>query len=414
MKKYKCRICNSKLTKNFLDLGFSPLSNSYVKKKDIKKKEIYLPLKVFFCFNCKLVQLPEHEKPKNIFLNYDYLSSPSQSWLNHSKKYVDSISKYLKKIYIKKKIKVCEIASNDGYLLQFFDRSKFDILGIEPAKNIAKIAKKKNIPTITSFFNFELANRITKNKGKFDLIIGNNVFAHVPNIKNFTKGMETLLSDNGVISLEFPHLLNLIKFKQFDTIYHEHFSYYSLRSVIFLLNKFDLEVFNLTKLSTHGGSLRVFIKKKKNNIIEVNRIKIRKILNEEKDNKIFSISTFNKFQNQIDKLKIDFKNLLIEKKFLKKKVVAYGAPAKGNTFLNFCSVNKDLISFTVDRAKTKIGKYLPGSKIPIFKTSKLKKFNPDFIIILPWNLKKEIVHQLKKMKLRTTYITCIPRLKIFK
>lgn len=412
MVKINCRICETRLTNQFLDLGFSPLANSYVNKKNYFKEENYFPLKVFFCKKCKLVQLPEHEKPDKIFSNYDYLSSPSLSWLKHSEKYVKHISRKLG--FLKKKIKVCEIASNDGYLLQYFDKKRFEILGIEPAKNIARIAIKKKIPTISKFFGVNLSKKIKKNKGSFDLIIGNNVFAHVPNIKDFTKGMETLLSSNGIITLEFPHILNLINQKQFDTIYHEHFSYLSIKTVNFLLKKFNLEIFDIEKLSTHGGSVRVYIKKIKNNKIKVKKIKIKKIITMENKYKIFSISTFEKLQKNINKIKEDFLNFLVLKKLENKKVAAYGAPAKGNTFLNFCLVDRNLIQYTVDKADTKVGKFLPGSKIPIFSPKKLIKSNPDYLIILPWNLKDEIIKQLKKMGVKTQFVVCIPKLKIIK
>ena len=406
-----CRICNNKLISQFLDLGYSPLANSYLTKKNkdsLKNKNF--PLKVYFCEICKLVQLPEHENPKNIFSNYDYLSSPSISWLNHSKKYVlETTNKFFNKS--KKKIKVCELASNDGYLLQYFDKKKFEILGIEPAKNIAKIAIKKNIPTIPKFFGSKLAKKLKIKKGSYDLIIGNNVFAHVPNIRDFAKGIYILLSKNGFATLEFPHLLNLIRYKQFDTIYHEHFSYLSIKSINFLFKKLNLQIFDIKKLNTHGGSLRIYVKKKSAKFV-INRKLINKILKEENKAKIFSKNTFQKLQSSIDKNKELFINLLIKLKLQSKKVVAYGAPAKGNTFLNFCSVDHNLIDFTVDRANTKIGKFLPGSKIPIFHPDKLVSYRPDYIIILPWNLRKEIISQLKKKGIKSKFITCIPNLKI--
>lgn len=411
MVKCYCRICNYKLTNQFLDLGYSPLANSYLTKKNKNsKKNKNFPLKVYFCEICKLVQLPEHETPENIFSNYDYLSSPSESWLNHSKKYVlETTNKFFNNS--KEKIKVCELASNDGYLLQYFDKKKFEILGIEPAKNIAKLANKKNIPTIPKFFGTKLAKQLKIKKGTYDLIIGNNVFAHVPNIKDFAKGIYILLSKNGFATLEFPHLLNLIKFKQFDTIYHEHFSYLSIKSINYLFKKLNLQIFDIKKLSTHGGSLRIYLKKKGAKF-ETNTKAISKILKEESNAKIFSKNTFKKLQDSIDRNKEFFINLLIKLKLQNKKVVAYGAPAKGNTFLNFCSVDQNLIDFTVDRANTKIGKFLPGSKIPIHHPDKLISYRPDYIVILPWNLKKEIIFQLKKQGIKSKFITCIPNLKI--
>lgn len=410
MVKYYCRICENSLETTFLDLGYSPLANSFLEETDLKKKEKFLPLKVFSCSNCKLVQLPEHETPNNIFSNYDYLSSPSTSWLKHTKSYVQEISKKCFKKF-EKKIKVCEIASNDGYLLQFFDKKKYDILGIEPAANIAKIANKKKIPTICDFFDDKLARRIKKNYGLYDLIIANNVFAHVPNIKSFAKGIEILLSENGFATIEFPHLLNLIKKKQFDTIYHEHFSYLSIQSINYLFKSVNLSIFKIKELKTHGGSVRIYIKKSSSKKYKLDKSVVN-VIKKERKGKIFTEDTFKILQNSIDKNKETFVNLLIKLKLKKKKVVAYGAPAKGNTFLNFCVVNKDLIKFTVDKANTKIGKYLPGSHIPIFNIKKLISYKPDYIIILPWNLKSEIKAQIKKIGIKAKFITCIPNIKV--
>lgn len=410
MVKYYCRICKNSLKDTFLDLGYSPLANSYIKKKDLKKREKLLPLKVYSCATCKLIQLPEHETPNNIFSTYDYLSSPSTSWIKHTKTYVEEISKEYFNEH-KEKIKVCEIASNDGYLLQFFNKKKFEILGIEPAKNIAKIANKKKIPTICNFFSSKLAKKIKKKSGMFDLIIANNVFAHVPNIIDFAKGIELLISDNGFATMEFPHLLNLIKKKQFDTIYHEHFSYLSIKSINYLFNTMNIKIFKIQELSTHGGSLRIYIKKKASKKYNIDK-SVKKVIEKEKKSKIFNKKTFKILQNSIEKNKMKFLNLLIKLKLEKKKVVAYGAPAKGNTFLNFCMVNKDLIKFTVDKANTKKNKFLPGSHIPIYDPKKLISYKPDYVIILPWNLSHEIKIQIKKMGIKSKFITCIPELKI--
>ena len=410
MDKYKCRVCK-KILKNYLcDLGYSPLANSFLKNKNLIKKEKYYPLKVYYCKKCFLPQIPKHVAPKNIFQDYDYFSSYSKSWVEHSKKYVDEIIKELK---LNKSKKICEVASNDGYLLQFFKKRGFDVLGIEPAKNVANFAINKKIKTLKYFFGFKSSKKIKNNFGKQDLIICNNVYAHVPDILDFTKGLKELVAEEGVITIEFPHYYNLIKKLQFDTIYHEHFSYLSLHSITKILKKFDLEIFKVKKINTHGGSLRIYIKNKSHKKIDIH-ISYINIFKLEKRSNIFSNKTFLDFSRKIEKIKINFVRFLISIKLKNKKIVAYGAAAKGNTFLNYCNINESLIDFVVDKNPSKIGKLLPGSHLPILPIETLYKSKPDYIIILPWNIKTEVIKQIKFKKLKNNFITAIPKLKIYK
>jgi 2-polyprenyl-3-methyl-5-hydroxy-6-metoxy-1,4-benzoquinol methylase len=403
-----CRICNKKISNIFTNLGKSPLANSYLERKGIKEK--YYPLKVFYCKNCYLPQLPQHFYAKKIFKNYDYFSSYSTTWLSHCKKFVDDVIFNLK---LNKKNKICEIASNDGYLLQYFKKKNFCVLGVEPAENVAKVAIKcKKIPTIIKFFGLKNALIIKKKYGLQDLIICNNVLAHVPNIIDFVLGLKNLLSEKGIVTIEFPHFYNLIKKVQFDTIYHEHFSYLSLTAIIKLFEKFQLNVFNVKKLKTHGGSLRVYIKHKNNKNFSENK-KILKITNMEKNSKIFSYKTFLQFNKKIAYIKNKTKIFLNNLKKRNKKIIIYGAAAKGNTFLNYCGINNKLVNFAVDKSKSKIGKFLPGSKIPIYATNKIYSFKPDYIMIMPWNLKDEIIKEVKKEKFIGKFLTFIPDIKVY-
>jgi len=403
----KCRICNKKINDVFCDLGKSPLANSFLKNKQNFKKEKFYPLKVFFCKKCKLPQLPEHAKAQSIFKKYHYFSSFSKSWLKHSENFSQEMIKSLK---LDESSKVCELASNDGYLLQFFQKKNINVLGVEPAKNIAIHAKKLGIKIIADFFSEQLSKKIRKKYGTQNLIICNNVLAHVPNIKDFLLGVKNLLSENGVATFEFPHFLNLIKYNQFDTIYHEHFSYLSVSCLEKLFKKLKLKIFNVKKIETHGGSLRLYVKHSNNYHIKISN-HVDKITNEEIKTKIFSIKTFNKFNKELLKIKNNFINLIIALKKNKKKIAAYGAAAKGNTFLNYCEINEKMIDFIIDKNPYKMDKFLPGSHIKIHDLKYLKKMNPDYLIILPWNIKKEVINEVKKL-IKCRFITCIPRISI--
>lgn len=404
----KCRICKKIINKVFFDLGYTPLANNNLKNQ--KEKERYFQLKVFFCNNCKLAQLPNHHLHKEIFENYDYLSSYSKSWIKHSEKYFKKITKFSK---LNNNSKICEIASNDGYLLEFFKKKKYKILGIEPAKNVAKLSKGKGIPTETLFFGYKTSKTIKKKYGEQDLIIANNVLAHVPDILDFAKGLRTLISKTGIITIEFPHIYNLIKQYQFDTIYHEHFSYLSIQAIKKHFSKFKLEIFKIEKIKTHGGSLRVYLKTVENKKLMKSK-SLKYFFNLEKNTQIFSKKNFLKFEKKINKIKEKIIHLLIKFKLENKKVFAYGAAAKGNTFLNYCFINTSLIEYVIDRNPLKIGKFTPGSKIPIKNLDILKKEKPEYILILPWNLKDEIINQLKNLKIKSKFLIALPNIKLIK
>ncbi len=389
-----CRFCMTPLTHIFLDLGHSPVSNDFLTYNKLSNPEIYYPLKTYVCHNCFLVQLEEYKIAKDIFNNeYIYFSSYSQTWLEHCKNYVNQISKKLK---LNKNSYVIEIASNDGYLLQYFKEKKIPCLGIEPTSNTASIAIKKGINVVQDFFSSKLAKILAKNK-QADLIIGNNVLAHVPNVNDFVAGLRILLKHSGTITLEFPYLMNLIEFNQFDTIYHEHFSYFSFFTVKKVFDFHNLEIFDVERLTTHGGSLRIYAKLKEDKSRAINR-SVMDLEQEEKKRNILSLNYYKSFQSKVDNLKNEILSFLLNEKQKNKKIIAYGAAAKGNTLLNYCGIKKDLISFVVDRSPHKQDKFLPGSKIPIVNEENLKQFKPDYVIILPWNLQDEIMKQLSYIK----------------
>jgi len=400
----KCRNCKTKLLNKFIDLGYSPLVNAFLKKKNLNKKENYYPLSLMICIKCCLVQTTNNISASTIFKNnYPYFSSTSQSFLQHSKNFSNKIIKLLN---LNKNSTVVEIACNDGYLLKNFVTKKIRCVGIEPSLSVAKIARKKNIPVISKFFSNSLSLNISK-KYKSDLIIANNVYAHVPKIIDFTKGLKNLLKPTGTIVMEFQYVINLIKRNQFDTIYHEHYSYYSLTSVNNILKNQNLKIYNVEKINTHGGSLRIYVCHE-NYLTKIN-IKVKKILEEEKK-KVNNIKFYSSLILKMNKIKKNLLEFLIKLKNNKKKVCAYGAAAKGNTMLNFCNINSDLIYCIFDNAKAKQGMFMPGSHIPILSPRSIKKIKPDYILILPWNIKEEIVKQLKKYK--SKLFTAVPNIKI--
>jgi len=406
----KCRFCQNKLKIIFADLGMSPLANSYVNSIESEVGEVFFPLKTFVCEKCFLVQLGEFKSPNEIFKDYAYFSSFSSSWVNHAEQYVNSL---VKKFNINKKNLVVEIASNDGYLLQFFKKKNIPVLGIEPAENVAKNAIKKGIPTITKFFGSKLAIELKKSGKKVDCIIANNVLPHTPELTDFIKGLELLINPNGVIVIQFSaYLLPLIKNGQFDHIYHEHFSYFSLTTIKQILKKFKLEIIDVEELNVHGGSLRLYIKKIGQTKKESKNVK--KLLKKEKEFGITKKETYRNFQNQILEKKISIWKFFSVAKKEKKKIACYGAPAKGNTMLNYCQIGKDFINFTVDKNPAKQGKLLPGTHIPIFNLKKINEFKPDYLVILPWNLKEEIVEEMKYIrKWGGKFVVLSPKVKIF-
>lgn len=390
MKQMNCRYCKSTLKNVFLDLGFAPPSNAYLEKRELDQPEKQFPLKLFVCHKCWFVQTEDYSRRDELFTrDYAYFSSVSSSWLEHSLQYAKMITK---KLDLTKNSFVIEVASNDGYLLKNFIADGIPCLGIEPTDSTADASEAIGVPVIREFFGEDFAKQLSQEGKKADLIIGNNVYAHVPDINDFTLGLKAALKQGGTITLEFPHLLNLIRLKQFDTVYHEHYSYLSLYTVSRIFKESGLRVFDVEELSTHGGSLRVY-----GCHIEDSRTinkDVTKILKEEKEYGLQNLSVYLKFQAEADKITNNLIDFLKEQKRLGKIVGAYGAAAKGNTVLNYGKINKDLLPFVCDAAPSKQGKYLPGSYIPILSPSALSEMKPDYVLILPWNLKEEISNQL--------------------
>lgn len=386
----ECRFCSKPLKYLFVSLGSSPLSNSYLSREEIYKMEPFYPLEVYVCDNCFLVQLPEFESPENIFSNYAYFSSYSDTWLKHAKDYANKMVNLFK---IGSDSYVVEIASNDGYLLQYFMEKGVPVLGVEPARNVAEVAIQKGIPTEAVFFGVTTARRLVKKMKRADLIIGNNVLAHVPDLNDFVAGLKILLNPDGVITMEFPHLMRLMEETQFDTIYHEHFSYFSFFTVEKVFAAHALKVFDIEEISTHGGSLRIYASHIEDNTKQVSP-RVQSLIQREIEAGYTQIGSYITFGERVKELKRDILNFLIKAKGEGKTIVGYGAPAKGNTLLNYCGIRTDFIDYTVDRNPHKQGRYLPGSHIPIEPIDKIKETKPDYVFILPWNIKDEIIEQV--------------------
>jgi ubiquinone/menaquinone biosynthesis C-methylase UbiE len=391
----KCRFCQHKLTNEFVDLVNSPPSNSFLTEEQLNQPETFYPLKLYVCDKCWLVQIDEHKRAEEIFGgDYVYFSSYSKTWLEHAKSYVDMI---VKRLALGDSSLAVEIASNDGYLLQYFQQKHIPCLGIEPAEATAKIAREKGIEIIVGFFTEAMARQLVKQGKTADLLIGNNVLAHVPDINDFVAGLEKAIKPHGIITMEFPHLMRLVEKNQFDTIYHEHFSYFSFHAVITIFATHGLEIFDVEELTTHGGSLRIYAKHQKDDS-HITSSAVERLKQEESRRGMLDIEFYKNFQQKIDTVKCDFLSFLIEQKRKGKKVAAYGAAAKGNTLLNYCGIRKDLISFVVDASPHKQGKFLPGMHIPVTSEEQICKHKPDFVIILAWNLKQEISQQLKYIR----------------
>jgi SAM-dependent methyltransferase len=391
----KCRFCKTELKNVFIDLVNSPASNSFLNSNQLNEPETFYPLKVFTCDNCFLVQVDEYKKSNNIFNNeYVYFSSYSSSWLAHAKKYTDLM---VSRFGINKNSLVVELASNDGYLLQYFHQQSIPVLGVEPTKNTADVAVSKGIKTIVDFFGKKLARELSAKNMQADLLLGNNVLAHVPDIIDFVGGMKILLKKTGVITMEFPHLMQLVDNNQFDTIYHEHFSYLSLHTVKLIFESQGLEIFDVEELSTHGGSLRIYAKHKEDRSKEI-LANVPDLLKKEKQKGLTGLDYYRNFSEKALKVKLDFLSFLTEQSKSGKKVAGYGAAAKGNTLLNYCGVKSDMIDYVVDANPHKQNKYLPASHIPVVNEAHLKNNKPDYVIIFPWNLKEEIVNQLSYIR----------------
>ncbi len=405
----KCRHCGTSLTHTFLDLGFAPPSNAYLTKEDLSKPEKYYPLKIKICDQCWLVQTEDYTQADELFnSDYAYFSSTSTSWLAHAERYARNITKQLS---LGSESLVIEVASNDGYLLKNFVSAGIACLGVEPTASTAEVAEKLGIPVLREFFGENLAKKLAAADKKADLIVGNNVYAHVPDINDFTKGLKAALKLDGTITLEFPHLMRLIEQNQFDTVYHEHFSYLSLYTVSKIFNSVGLRIWHVDELSTHGGSLRIYGCHTDDD--RVTQTSVSAVMKEETDRGLQQLETYLSFQLKADKIKDDLIAFLIDQKRAGKKVVAYGAAAKGNTLLNYGGVKPDLISFVCDAAAAKQEKYMPGNHIPIMAPSAIKHTKPDFIVILPWNIADEVIGQNSFAKeWGGQFVTAVPKLKI--
>jgi hypothetical protein len=387
----KCRNCNSSDVFEVIDLGFSPPSNAFLSEINLHQAEVHYPLKVFVCLICWLCQTEDFVTSSQVFdESYVYFSSTSSSWLEHAKKYVDEV---VDRFEINQTSMVTEIASNDGYLLKNFIEKQINCYGIEPTKSTASVSKALGIPTIEEFFSLALAQDLV-NKGKSaDLIIGNNVFAHVPDINNFTAGLAHLLTRDGVITLEFPHLLELLRFDQFDTIYHEHFSYLSLIAIERIFAQHNLRLFDIQRLPTHGGSLRVF--GCRHDAKWERLASVEDFISEEKNYGLDKFETYSRLQVSAQRIKQTFLRFLLDQKSLGKRVIGYGAAAKGNTLLNYCGVRPDLVELIIDAAPSKQNMYLPGSHIPVKSPEEILVRKNDVFVIFPWNLADEIVKNIR-------------------
>jgi SAM-dependent methyltransferase len=404
----KCRNCSASLIHNFLDLGHAPPSNAYLDEADLSRPEVYYPLRVKVCDQCWLVQTEDYTKASELFsADYAYFSSTSSIWLEHAALYTRQIIELLN---LSKESFVIEIASNDGYLLKNFVYAGIPCLGIEPTESTARVAISSGIPVLCEFFGETIGKQLAKQGKQADLIIGNNVYAHVPNIHDFTRGLKALLKPTGTITIEFPHLLQLIKDTQFDTVYHEHFSYLSLNVVNQIFEKVDLRIFNVEELKTHGGSLRIYACHAEDR--RETESSVAAMLEREHKQGLQQLETFLQFQPRADKVKNDLITFLIEQQRLGKQVVAYGAAAKGNTLLNYAGVKPDLLQCIFDANGAKRQKFMPGSHIPIIDPEELRKMTPDFILILPWNIAEEVKVQVSQsISYNVKFIVAIPTIK---
>ena len=410
MSLYTCRFCAAPLKQTFCDLGMSPLSNANLKAEQLSNAEKFYPLHTFVCNTCWLVQLPEHEAPDKIFSqDYAYFSSYSESWLVHSKTYTEHM---IQRFGYGPKSHVIEIASNDGYLLQYFLAQKVPVLGIEPAQNCAEEARKKGVPTEVKFFGVKTARELVAQEKGADLLLGNNVLAHVPDINDFVGGMKIALKPGGVITMEFPHLLRLIENCQFDTIYHEHYSYLSFITVEQVFARHGITLFDVQELSTHGGSLRIFGRHVEDATKPLTDA-VACMKQQEQAAGLDSAAAYASFSAKVLEVKFKLLEFLIKAKREGKRVWGYGAPAKGNTLLNFCGVREDLLVATVDRSPHKQNIFLPGTHIPVYAPEKIAEAKPDYLLILPWNLKDEVIKQMAGIRAwGGKFVVPIPELKV--
>jgi C-methyltransferase C-terminal domain/Putative zinc binding domain/Methyltransferase domain len=384
-----CRLCGAAVTRVFVDLGMSPLCESYLAAESLDQPETFYPLNVLLCDQCLLVQLPAHVAGEAIFSHYAYFSSYSDSWVAHAKRYADDM---IVRFGLSADSLVTEVASNDGYLLQHFRDAGIPVLGIEPAGNVARAATERGIRTVVRFLGADSGRQIAGEYGQADLVAANNVFAHVPDLRGFTVGLRALVKTSGVVTLEFPHMLRLIEGCQFDTIYHEHYSYFTLLTASRALESAGLRVTDVEELATHGGSLRVYARPVETAGGPAPRV--RSVLEAEAAAGLHTVDGYAGFARKVLRIKSDLLAFLLAAASEGKSVAGYGAPGKGNTLLNHCGIRSDLLAYTVDRSPVKQGKFLPGTHIPIHSPDRLAETRPDYILVLPWNLKKEITEQL--------------------
>jgi len=404
-----CRFCGSILRHTFVDLGSSPLANSFLKPVQLNQMEPFYPLHAFVCDRCFLVQLNEVVSPEDIFTDYAYFSSYSETWLQHARAYAALV---IERFGLSERSRVIEIASNDGYLLRYFVERGITVLGIEPAANVAQAALEKGIPTIVKFFGEETARQLAAQGTKADLLVGNNVLAHVPKLNDFVRGMKILLKPDGVITMEFPHLMRLMEENEFDTIYHEHFSYFSFTTVEKVFAAHGLTIFAVDELPTHGGSLRIYAchagdtsKPAGPSVMDLRR--------REEEAGLTRLEHYLSFGQRVRETKRGILEFLIAAKREGKSIAGYGAPAKGNTLLNYCGVRSDFIEYTVDRSPHKQGQFLPGTRIPIYPPEKVKETKPDYLLILPWNLMEEVMKEMAFIReWGGKFVIMIPKVKI--
>ncbi len=406
----RCRFCGTGLERTFVDLGLSPLCETYPAAADFHRGEVYYPLHVYVCDRCFLVQLEEYESAENIFSDYAYFSSFSDSWLKHCETYCHKMAD---RFGLNEESFVVEVASNDGYLLQYFVRQNIPVLGIEPAANVAKVAVEKGVPSLVRFFGAELAKELAAQGRCADLVLGNNVLAQVPDLNDFVEGLKILLKPEGVLTLEFPHLLKLIELNEFDTIYHEHFSYFSLFTTARIMEAHGLRIFDVEELKSHGGSLRVYACRTESRA-QTLQPSVGKLMTEEKRAGLHSPEGYAGFAEQVKETKLALVEFLLAAARQGKTVAGYGAPGKSATLLHYCGIGKDLIEYTVDRSPYKQGRFLPGNHIPIFHPDRIRETKPDYVVILPWNLKDEIMEQLRFIReWGGRFVVPIPRVTVY-
>ena len=405
-----CRFCGANLQRTFVDLGMSPLCETYPSVADLHRGEMYYPLHAYICDRCFLVQLEAYESPENIFGDYAYFSSYSDSWLKHCDNYCATMKS---RFGLNAQSFVVEVASNDGYLLQYFVQRNVPVLGIEPAANVAKVAVDKGVPTVTRFFGTEVAGELAAEGRCADLVLGNNVLAQVPDLNDFVEGLKILLKPNGVLTLEFPHLQRLIERNEFDTIYHEHFSYFSLLTTQMILEAHGLKLFDVEELPTHGGSLRVYACRAENKTHAIQST-VAELIAEEKQAGLDSPRGGENFASQVRETKLALVEFLLTAARQGKTVAACGAPGKSATLLHYCGIGKDLIAYTVDRSPHKQGRFLPGTRIPIYHPDKIRETKPDYVVILPWNLKDEFTEQFRFIReWGGRFVVPIPKLAVY-